>query len=261
MHGTTAATNAVLEGKGARVGLVTTEGYRQILQVARSYVPGGLAGWIIWPKPEPLATVEPPQASEREVILHERAQPLYIEGYHKPSALDLKNEQIFDALQDLLSNGRTSRLYRSLVRDKKIAAFSGGFNDFPGAKYPDLFVFFAVPTPGHTPEELRDAIRAEIERLKSEDITDDELKMVKTRVKADLLRSLDSNLGLAQQFATGQALLGDWRYPFEEADRIGQVSKADIRRIAKQTFVASNRDVGIIESTEMAGSAGKEAQQ
>jgi len=58
MHGTTVTTNAVLEGKGARVGLVTTEGYRQILQVARSYVPGGLAGWIIWPKPEPLAALE-----------------------------------------------------------------------------------------------------------------------------------------------------------------------------------------------------------
>jgi predicted Zn-dependent peptidase len=213
------------------------------------------------PKPEPLATVEPPQHSEREVILHERAQPLYIEGYHKPSALDLKNEQIFDALQDLMSNGRTSRLYRALVRDKKIAAFAGGFNDFPGAKYPDLFVFFAVPTPGHTPAELRDAIRAEVERLKTEDISDDELKMIKTRVKADLLRSLGSNMGLAQQFALGQALLGDWRYYFEEADRIGQVSKADIRRVANQTFVGSNRDVGIIESTEMAGSTGMEAQQ
>jgi len=47
----------VLEGKGARVGLVTTEGYRQILQV-RYYVPGGLAGWIIWPKPEPLAALD-----------------------------------------------------------------------------------------------------------------------------------------------------------------------------------------------------------
>ncbi len=58
MHGTTVATNAVLEGKGARVGLVVTEGYRQVLQIARSLVPGGLAGWIIWPKPEPLAPLE-----------------------------------------------------------------------------------------------------------------------------------------------------------------------------------------------------------
>ncbi len=58
LHGTTVATNAILEGKGARVGLVTTEGFRQVLQIARSFVPGGLAGWIIWPKPEPLAALE-----------------------------------------------------------------------------------------------------------------------------------------------------------------------------------------------------------
>ena len=58
LHGTTVATNAVLEGKGARVGLVTTKGYRQIMQIARSFVPGGLAGWIVWPKPEPLAKLE-----------------------------------------------------------------------------------------------------------------------------------------------------------------------------------------------------------
>ncbi|MFZ3454033.1 hydantoinase/oxoprolinase family protein [Arthrobacter sp. 7Tela_A1] len=58
LHGTTVATNAILEQKGARVGLVTTRGFRQVLQIARSFVPGGLAGWIIWPKPEPLADLE-----------------------------------------------------------------------------------------------------------------------------------------------------------------------------------------------------------
>lgn len=58
LHGTTVATNAVLEGKGSAVGLITTRGFRQVLQIARSYVPGGLAGWIVWPKPEPLAALE-----------------------------------------------------------------------------------------------------------------------------------------------------------------------------------------------------------
>ena len=57
LHGTTVATNAMLEGKGARVGLIVTQGYRQVMQIARSFVPGGLAGWIIWPKPEPLAAL------------------------------------------------------------------------------------------------------------------------------------------------------------------------------------------------------------
>jgi predicted Zn-dependent peptidase len=217
------------------------------------------------PKPEPLATVEPPQRSQREVILREATQPLYVEGYHKTSARDTRDEPVFDALQDLMSNGRTSRLHRALVRDRQIAAFAGGFNDFPGDKYPGLFVFFAVPTPGHTPQELGDGIRAEVDRLKKEDVSEDELKMVKTRVKADLLRSLDDNSGLARQFATGQAVFGDWRAFFQEVDRIDKVSSADIRRVANRTFVDSNRAVGIIESTQMAGGSrgngGREAKQ
>jgi predicted Zn-dependent peptidase len=148
------------------------------------------------PKPEPLRTVEPPQNAERIVILHETSQPIFIEGYHKPSARD-KDDAVYDALQDLMSNGRTSRLYRSLVRDKKIAAQTGGFNGFPGSKYPNMFVFFSISTPGHTPGENRDAIHAEIERLRNEDISDEELAMVKTRAKADLLRQLGDNQGLA----------------------------------------------------------------
>jgi predicted Zn-dependent peptidase len=206
------------------------------------------------PKPEPLRTVEPPQIAERTVTLHETSQPIYIEGYHKPSARD-KDDAVYDALQDLMSNGRTSRLYRSLVRDKKIAAFSGGFNGFPGAKYPNLFVFYAISTPGHTPQEVRDAIRAEIERVKKEDISDDELQMIKTRAKADLIRGLGDNQGLAFQLGTAQSLYGDWRGLFRHVDDIGKVTKADIRRVANTTFVDSNRTVGMIESTQLAQAA------
>jgi len=163
-----------------------------------------------------------------------------------------------------MSNGRTSRLYRSLVRDKKIAAFSSGFNGFPGSKYPNLFVFFAMSTPGHTPEEIRDAIHSEIERVKKEDITDEELAMIKTRAKADLVRGLGDNEGLAYQLGGAQALYGDWREVFHHVDDIGKVSKADVRRVANATFQESNRTVGMIESTQLAQAApaaGKESQQ
>ncbi|MCY1136810.1 hydantoinase/oxoprolinase family protein [Actinoplanes sp. Pm04-4] len=76
LHGTTVATNAILEGKGATVGLVTTQGFRQVLQIARSFVPGGLAGWIIWPKPEPLAALEntvevPERMGSDGTVVHE----------------------------------------------------------------------------------------------------------------------------------------------------------------------------------------------
>ena len=77
LHGTTVATNAMLEGKGARVGLVVTEGHRQVLQIARSFVPGGLAGWIIWPKPEPMAALECTiEAKERMDANGETVRPL-----------------------------------------------------------------------------------------------------------------------------------------------------------------------------------------
>jgi predicted Zn-dependent peptidase len=150
------------------------------------------------------------------------------------------------------------------VRDKKIAAFAGGFNGFPGAKYPNLFVFYAVSSPGHTPQEVRDAIRAEIERLKNEDVTDDELQMIKTRAKADLIRQLGNNQGLAMQLGTAQSLYGDWREIFHHVDEIEKVSKADIRRVANATFVESNRTVGMIESSQLAQAApaaGKESKQ
>ena len=203
-------------------------------------------------KPDEQLTTEPPQGSEREVVLTEQSQPVYIEGYHRPDYLD-KDDLVYDAISDVVSNGRTSRLYRSLVRDKRIALQAGGFSGLPGSKYPHLFSFYAIPTPGHTPAEMRDALRAEIDRLKKEDVTDDELQMVKTRAKANLIRGLGSNSGLAGQLATYQARFGDWRELFHQVEKIDKVTKADIRRVANATFVENNRTVGIIESTQMAG--------
>ena len=199
------------------------------------------------PKPDEATTTEPPQNSERRVVLIEHTQPLYLEGYHRPDYRS-KDDAVFDAITDLMSEGRTSRLYRALVRDKKIASFSAGFSGLPGIKYPHLFAFYAFPLPGHTPQEVADAIHAEIDRLKTEDISDDELKMIKTRAKANLIRGLDDNEGLAMQLATYETRYGDWRELFRSVDRIDQVTKADIRRVANETFVDTNRTVGIIET-------------
>jgi predicted Zn-dependent peptidase len=208
------------------------------------------------PKPEPLRTVEPPQRAERTVVLRDAAQPFYIEGYHKPDVRD-KDDPVYDVISDILSNGRTSRLYRSLVRDKKIAAGAGGFSGLPGDRYPNLFAFYAIPTPGHTPQEVRDAIRGEIERIQSQDVTEQELKTVKTRTKADLLRRLDSNQGLASQLTYFQQRFGDWRELFRSVDAVERVTAADVRRVVQATFVDSNRTVAMIESTQMATAKGE----
>jgi predicted Zn-dependent peptidase len=199
------------------------------------------------PQPDERTTTEPPQNAERRVILQDRAQPLYLEGYHRPDYRD-KDDNVYDAIADLMSNGRTSRLYRALVRDKKIAAYSAGFSGLPGIKYPHLFAFYAFPIPGHTTDEVAAAIHFEIERLKNEDITDDELKMIRTRAKANLLRGLDDNEGLASNLALYETRYGDWRELFHQVENLDKVSKADIRRVANKTFVPTNRTVGIIET-------------
>ena len=206
------------------------------------------------PKPDERTTTEPPQNAERRVILQDMSQPLYLEGYHRPDYRSA-DDAVYDAIADLMSNGRTSRLYRALVRDKKIAADSAGFTGLPGNKYPHLFAFYAFPLPGHKPDEMADAIHVEIEKLKNEDISDEELKMIKTRAKANLIRGLGSNEGLANDLALYQARYDDWRELFRSVDRIDKVSKADIRRVAKQTFVPTNRTVGIIETRAAAPAA------
>jgi len=205
-------------------------------------------------KPDETTTVEPPQNSERKVVLKEKTQPLYLEGYHRPD-YRTKDDAVYDAITDLMSEGRTSRLYRALVRDKKIASFSAGFSGLPGTKYPHLFAFYAFPLPGHTPQEVADAIHAEIERLKKEEISDDELKMIKTRTKANLIRGLAENEGLASELATYQTRYGDWRELFRSVDRIDKVTKADIRRVANETFTDTNRTVGVIETQAGPGKA------
>lgn len=203
------------------------------------------------PDPQELPLVEPPQIAEKSVVLRDQSQPLYIEGYHRPAVTHPDNA-IYDVISDIMSKGRTSRLYRSLVRDKKIAAVAQGFNGFPGQKYPNLFAFFAIPTRGRTPQELRAAIHAEIDRLKKEDVTDEELQSVKTRAKADLIRGLDSNTGLAEAFGTSQARFGDWRELFRQVDAIEKVTKADIRRVANEAFKDTNRTSAMIENVQAA---------
>ena len=203
------------------------------------------------PPPEVLRTVEPKQTTERTVIAREQSQPVYFEAYHRPAATD-PDAATFDAIEMLLSEGRTSRLYRSLVRDKKLATVAAGFNGFPGQKYPNLFAFFGIPTAGHAGSELADPIHSELDRLKSEDVSADELQSIKTRAKVGLLRQLDSNSGLALQLASYQTTFGDWRELFREVDKIDKVTPADIKRVANATFVPSNRTTAMLESTKKA---------
>jgi len=120
LHGTTVATNAVLEGKGARVGLVTTEGYRQIMQIARSFVPGGLAGWIVWPKPEPLAKLEDTvEVKGRMTAKGEELRPIDEDDVRSKleKLRDNGVEALTVSLMNAYLNGEHERMVERIARD------------------------------------------------------------------------------------------------------------------------------------------------
>jgi predicted Zn-dependent peptidase len=205
-------------------------------------------------KPGPVVTVEPPQRAEKRLIMEDPSQPFLLIGYHKGDINDPDNA-VYEAINDILAEGRSSRVYKSLVTEKKLALYAGAFTEL-GQKYPGLFVFIAVANKGKTNAECEAAIYEEIEKLKTQPVSDEELQAVKAKEKKKFLDKIDSNMGLAMELASAQNLQGDWHETFRFLSKIDKVTAADIQRVAQATFAKSNRTVAMIETT-----AEKPAQQ
>ncbi|MEO0854510.1 MAG: pitrilysin family protein, partial [Cyanobacteria bacterium J06648_11] len=182
------------------------------------------------PKPGDVKAIEPPQNRPREVSLSLVSQPIYLEGYHCPSFSD-PDAVVYELLSSLLSSGRTSRLYRSLVETQNVALSAQGFFGFPGDKYPTLMAFYAITAPGHTNDDLAKALRAEIDRFKTELVAPEDLDRVKTQIRASVLRSLDSNSGMARLLSEYEVKTGNWQNLFAALDAISAVTPEGIQRV------------------------------
>ena len=198
--------------------------------------------------PLPVMTEEPGQPGERRVTLREQSQPFVIIGYHR-EGMSSPDAPVYRVLQDVLTQGRTSRLYQSMV-DTGQALQVQSIPSFPGSKYPTLFALVGVPNRDVSPDSVEQSIYDGLDRLIDEGITDEELERAKTRVRANLVRQLNSNMGLARQFAAMQALTGDWRTVFEDVEAVEAVTADDVQRVAAETFTRSNRTVGMIRSAD-----------
>ena len=187
-------------------------------------------------------TLEPPQQGERRIEIVSEAQPTVVIGYGKPSRQH-PDRAVFDVISSVLSSGRTSWLYKDLVRDKQVAVVAGGFPNYPGDKYASLFVFLAMPAAGHTVEENEQAMYEVIDRIRIEKVDADTLQMVKTKARASLIRGLNNNAGLAGALAANHVAYGDWRQMFRRLDEINRVTADDVRRVAKEYFLREHRTV------------------
>jgi len=191
-------------------------------------------------------TIEPPQLGEKRMIIYEDSQPWIITGYHCPSILH-EDFVKFSVLDYIMTNGRSSRLYKKMVTDDKAALFVGSMAGFPGNKYPSLYIIFSLPNMGHTTGELEKIIEDGLDKLKTEKITEEELKSAKVRMKVALIKQMTSNRGLLSSLLSNEILTGSWENAFTYLKKIEKVTADDLKNLAKDYFTLSNKVVVKIE--------------
>ena len=211
-----------------------------ILEKYLSQIPAGT-------KPTRVETTEPPQRGVKRISVEDKAQPFLAIAYHRPERSS-PDHATFEVVTTLLGGGRTSRLYKRLVKEEKLALFAGC--EMMGDKYPGLFTIFALPNKDKTTAENEKAIMEEIDRLKKEPVPAEELKSVKARKRSEFINSLDDNMGLAMNLTEFQNINGSWRDMFKKLDLIDKVTAEDVQRVAKEYFSPKNATVAQIVAPE-----------
>ncbi len=192
--------------------------------------------------PPPLETREPEQQGERRVVVEHTANPRLMIGYHKPT-FPHPDAVTFLVISQILSEGRTSRFYKTVYEEKELTADPPATYTGPGDRYDNLFIIRAEPQHPHTLEEVEAAIYEEIEKLKTEPVEDRELQRIKNQIDAMQIRQLGSNLGIAFQILMSQIYLGDYKALFRLFDRVKEVTPEDVMTVADRYLTEKNRTV------------------
>ncbi len=201
--------------------------------------------------PEPVRTREVAQQAEKRMIGYAETRPTVRLRYH--TVADAHADEPPLLVLSALLNGRTGRLYKSLVLEQKVAAQAGaGVN---GLKFDGYFELRGVAAPGHTPEEVEKALLAEIEAMRQEPVGERELQKVKNQQLAGDFRKLRSKFGLMMQLLSYEAL-GAWENINLFSDRIQAVTAEDVRRVARKYFFDTNKNVAVYYTKEGATPGG-----
>jgi predicted Zn-dependent peptidase len=231
-------------GSNFVVALVGDVHFDEVKKYAEKYFADIPAG-----NPEPVETLEPKQLGEKRMVMKDPSQPVFAAGYHIENVRH-PDWPVYQVIADVLGQGRTSRLYKSLVKGQQIAVQAVTFPGFPGEKFQTGLIVFAIPVKGKTGQDMEEAVYAEIDKIVAEGITAEELEAVKQRTRADFIRGLRGNAGMASQLASYQTFHGDWRELFQEVGKIEAVTLEDVKRVAGEIFNQNNRTVAIIETED-----------
>jgi zinc protease len=197
------------------------------------------------PEPKPIVTMEPEQKGERRFLLKRDAQvPFVMMGYRVPNFTS-EDSYALDILDSILSHGKSSRLYQSLVYEQKSSLAVGAEYSLLQAD-PGLFYFYALVSPGQKPEVVEDALHREIKRLQADPPTEQELQRAKNQVEATHVFEQDSNFRHAMLLGQAESVGAGWRKIDQFVERIRAVTTKDIQRVARQYLTEDNRTVGTL---------------
>ena len=209
--------------------------------------------------PPRVETREPEQQGERRVVVEQDAEPRLMIGFHKPT---FPHPDAITAMvvTDVLSSGRTSRFYKNIYEEKELTGDPPNAYTGPGNRYDNLVILSAEPRSPNTLEEVEAALLEELEKLKTEPVTDRELQRIKNQIDAQQIRQLGSNLGIAFTVLMGELYLGDYTAMFKMYDRIKQVTQDDVMAFANTYFTEKNRTVAYRVKVEKEEAEGEGAE-
>jgi zinc protease len=187
---------------------------------------------------------EPPQPGERRIYVEKEAQlPFIIMGYHVPNLRD-PDSYVLEVIASILSGGKSSRLYQSLVQEKRLVLSTDAEHSLL-SRDPGLFYLSAQPLPGKELAEVGKVLQKEIERLQKEPVPEHELEKAKNQLEAAFVYGQDSPFFQAMLLAQHE-IVSSWRAIEDYIPSILRVTAADIMRVAKVYLVPANRTVGIL---------------
>lgn len=229
----------------------------QVYQLAKQYfAPLKPIKDIAPPKPQQ----EPEQKGQRRIIVKAPAElPYLLMGYKVPSVTGAKEEwepYALDVLSNVLDGGNSARFAKNLVRGQQVAAGAGaGYSPF--SRLDTLFLFDGNPAQGHNIAELEQAIREQIELIKNEPVSDDELARIKAQVIAADVYQLDSVFYQAMKIGQFETVGLDWRLSDQYAERIQQVTAEQVQAVAKKYLIDNSLTVAVLEPQPMDTATGK----